>query len=254
MLLRTTTILLLGALLGGCVSTGPQDPLKTEEGRKAARDAYVQLGIGYLQKGSPSQAKVPLKKALEINSSDADAHAALALVFQAEREPKLADEHYRQALSSRRDDARILNNYGSFLYEQQRYPEAYERFQQAAADNLYVERPRVFENLGLTALQMGQRQLAMEHFDKALRLDRNRPRALLAMAQLSWEDRQYVPARGYYDRFLALKAPQDARSLLLGVRLAKVFQDRDRAANFGMQLQRLYPGTAEYQQYLAEQK
>lgn len=254
MLLRTTMFLLLGGLLSGCVSTGPQDPMKTEDGRKAARDAYVQLGIGYLQKGSPSQAKVPLKKALEINSSDADAHAALALVFQAEKEPKLADEHYRQALSSRRDDARILNNYGSFLYEQQRYPEAYERFQQAAADNLYVERPRVFENLGLTALQMNQRQLAMEHFDKALRLDRNRPRALLAMAQLSYEDRQYVPARGYYERFLALKAPQDARSLLLGVRLAKVFQDRDRAANFGMQLQRLYPGTAEYQQYLAEQK
>ncbi|HYQ38428.1 MAG TPA: type IV pilus biogenesis/stability protein PilW [Pseudomonas sp.] len=254
MLLRTTMILLLGAVLGGCVTSGHQDPLKTREGRNAARDAYIQLGIGYLQKGSPEQAKVPLKQALELDDSSADAHAALALVFQTELEPQLADEHYRKALSNR-NDARILNNYGSFLFEQKRYPEAYQRFQQAADDNLYPERSRVYENLGLTALRLGQRQQAMEHFEKALRLDRTRPRALLEMAQMAYEDRQYVPARSYYENFLVVgRGEQDARSLLLGVHLAKVFQDRDKAANYGQQLRRLYPGTPEYQQFIAEQK
>lgn len=254
MLLRITMFLLLGGLLSACVSTGNQKPLKTPEGRNAARDAYIQLGIGYLQKGSTEQAKVPLKKALELDGSNADAHAALALVFQTEMEPSLADEHYRKALSARRD-ARILNNYGSFLFEQKRYAEAYERFQQAAEDNLYPERSRVYENLGLTALKLGQREQALQHFEKSLRLNRNQPRVLLEMALLSWENRQYVPARGYYDRFLNVgRGAQDARSLLLGIRLAKVFEDRDRASNYAMQLRRLYPGTAEYQQYLAEQK
>ena len=254
MLLRTTLIVLLGLLLGGCVSTGNKDPLKTEEGRRAARDAYIQLGIGYLSKGSTEQAKVPLKQALALDSSNADAHAALALVFQSEMEPKLADEHYRKALASRRD-ARILNNYRSFLFEQKRYQEAYERFQEAAEDNLYTERSRVYENLGLTALKLGQRQQAMAHFDKALRLDRNQPRVLLELAQLSYDDHQFVPARGYYGQFLATsRGQQDARSLLLGARLAKVFQDRDKAAEYGLQLRRLYPGTPEYQQFLAEQK
>lgn len=254
MLLRTTMFLLLGGLLSACVSTGHQDPMKTSEGREGARDAYIQLGIGYLQKGSTEQAKVPLKKALELDGSNADAHAALALVFQTEKEPKLADEHYRKALSAR-SDARILNNYGGFLFEQQRYAEAYARFQQAAEDNLYPERSRVYENLGLTSLKLQQRPQALEHFDKSLRLNRNQPRVLLEMAQLSWEDRQYVPARGYYERFLTVgRGAQDARSLLLGIRLAKVFEDRDRASNYAMQLRRLYPGTPEYQQYLAEQK
>lgn len=253
MLLRTTMLLLLGGLLSACVSTGQQDPLQTEEGRRAARDAYVQLGIGYLQKGSTEQAKVPLKKALELDASNADAHAALALVFQTELEPELADQHYRKALSARRD-ARILNNYGSFLFEQQRYADAYERFQQAAADNLYPERSRVYENLGLTALRLGQREQARQHFEKSLRLNRSQPRVLLEMAALSFEDRHFVPARGYYERFLAFKGAQDARSLLLGLRLAKVFQDRDKASNYAMQLRRLYPGTPEYQQSLAEQQ
>jgi len=173
-------------------------------------------------------------------------------VFQAEMEPKLADEHFRKALSSRPADARILNNYGSFLYEEQRYKEAYERFEQAAADTLYPERSRVFENLGMTASKLGQRDLAQQQLEKALRLNRQQPRALLEMAELSFEDRHYVPARDYYDRF-SLLTEQNARSLLLGVRLAKVFEDRDKAASYGLQLKRLYPGTPEYQQYLSEQ-
>jgi len=252
MTLRPALLLLAASLLAGCVSTGNVDPMKTNEGRDEARSAYVQLGLGYLQQGQTERAKVPLKKALELDSSDADAHAALALVFQIEMEPKLADEHFRKALSVRRDDARLLNNYGSFLFEQQRYAEAMERYTQASQDSLYPERSRVFENLGLTALQLKQREQAKAYFERSLRLNSRQPRALIEMAQLSYEDKHYVPARGYYESYLAL-APQDARSLLLGVRLAKIFEERDNAASLGLQLKRLYPGTPEYKQYLSEQ-
>ncbi|MCV4267775.1 type IV pilus biogenesis/stability protein PilW [Pseudomonas capsici] len=239
-------------LLVGCVSTGHVDPLKTPQGREEARKAYVQLGLGYFQQGQTERAKVPLKKALELGNSDPEANAALALVFQAEMEPELADQHFRKALSASNNDARIVNNYGSFLYEQKRYQEAYERFQQAAADTLYPERSRVFESLGMTALKLNKREEAREHFTKALRLDRQQPRSLLEMAELSYEDGHYVPSRDYYDRFSQL-SEQNARSLLLGIRLAKVYDDRNKAASFGLQLKRLYPGTPEYQQYLSEQ-
>jgi type IV pilus assembly protein PilF len=252
MTLRPALLLLAASLLAGCVTTGNVDPMKTTKGREEARDAYVQLGIGYMQQGSTENAKVPLRKALEIDSASADAHAALALVFQIEMEPKLADEHFRKAISQRRDDARLLNNYGSFLFEQKRYQEAMERYTQAAQDNLYPERSRVFENLGLTALQLQQREQAKAYFERSLRLNSRQPRALMEMALLSFDDRQYVPARGYYESYLLL-APHDARSLLLGVRLAKVFEERDNAASLGLQLKRLYPGTPEYQQYLSEQ-
>ncbi|GFM86068.1 type IV pilus biogenesis/stability protein PilW [Pseudomonas cichorii] len=252
MSVRALLLSCLVILLVGCVSTGHVDPLKTSQGRDEARKAYVQLGLGYFQQGQTERAKVPLKKAIELDSSDPDANAALALVFQAEMEPELADQHFRKALASSRNDARIVNNYGSFLYEQKRYQEAYERFQQAAADNLYPERSRVFESLGMTALKLNKREEAREHFTKALRLDRQQPRSLLEMAELSYEDGHYVPSRDYYDRFSQL-SEQNARSLLLGIRLAKVYDDRNKAASFGLQLKRLYPGTPEYQQYLSEQ-
>ncbi|EIK53465.1 type IV pilus biogenesis/stability protein PilW [Stutzerimonas degradans] len=251
MILRVA-LLLLFAGLTGCVSTGTVDPLKTEEGRQQARDAYIQLGIGYVQQGTASRAKTPLRKALELDPRSADAHAALALVFQTEMENELADKHYREALASRRD-ARILNNYGSFLFEQKRYAEALERFTQASEDNLYPERARVFQNMGMTALKLNQPEQAEKYFTRALRLDSRQPGALLELALMAYDAKQYVPAKAYYDSYSQL-AEQNARSLLLGIRLADIHGDRDRAASLALQLKRLYPGTAEYQQYLSEQR
>ena len=250
--LRLALLLLFTGLVAGCVSSGHDSPLRTDKGRDEARVAYVQLGLGYLRQGMSEQAKVPLKKALELDADDADANAALALVFQAQAEPELADRYFHKALASRPADPRLLNNYGSFLFEQKRYDLASRYFQQAATDTLYPQRSRVFENLGVTSMRLGQRESARQQLEKALHLNSRQPRALLEMAELSYEDRHYVPARDYYERF-SLLSGQNARSLLLGVRLATVHEERDKAARFGQQLERLYPGTPEYQQYLSEQ-
>ncbi|MCV9919039.1 MULTISPECIES: type IV pilus biogenesis/stability protein PilW [Pseudomonas] len=253
MTLRAALSILTLLLLAGCVSGGAGDPLASRQGRVEAGRAYVQLGLGYLQQGLTEQAKAPLAKALALNDRDADAHAALALVFQAQGEPALAEEHFRQALAQRANDTRIRNNYGSFLYAQGRFSQAEQVFRQAGADTLYPERSRVFENLGLTAMKLGRPEQAREYLEKALQLNPRQPRALLEMAELSYENRHYVPARDYYDRFSQLSDPQ-ARSLLLGSRLARVFAEPAVVAELGQQLQRLYPGTPEYQQYLSEQR
>ena len=252
MIFRAALSVAMVGLLAGCVSSGGSNPLSNDKGRDEAREAYVQLGLGYLQQGMTEQAKIPLGKALELNKTDPDTHAALALVFQSEMEPELAEQAFKMALNERPADTRILNNYGSFLFEQQRYQEAYGQFQKASADSLYPERSRVYENLGMTSLKLGQREAGRQQLEKALRLNRQQPRALLEMAELSYEDRHYVPARDFYDRF-SLLSGQNARSLLLGARLASVFDERTPTANYGQQLKRLYPGTPEYQQYLSEQ-
>ncbi|MDD0973865.1 type IV pilus biogenesis/stability protein PilW [Pseudomonas fontis] len=252
MTLRVALSMLLLTLLTGCVSGGSSGPLSSGQGREAARQAYVQLGLGYLQQGLTERAKVPLQQALALDARDPAAHAALALVFQREDEPALAESHYRKALAATPGDPRLRNNYGSFLYARGQYDAALKMFRQASADTLYPERSRVFENLGLTAIRLGERDQAREYLEKALKLNRQQPQALLEMAELSYEDRHYVPARDFYDRFSQL-SDANARSLLLGSRLANVFEERSTATDLGLQLQRLYPGTPEYQQYLSEQ-
>ena len=159
MILRAALPVVLVSFLAGCVSSGDSNPMAGDKGRNEARQAYVQLGLGYLQQGMTEQAKIPLRKALELDKKDPDTNAALALVFQAEMEFDLAEQAFRTALNGRPGDARILNNYGSFLFERQRYQEASAQFEKAAADNLYPERSRIYENLGITSLELGQREV-----------------------------------------------------------------------------------------------
>ena len=76
---------------------------------------------------------------------------------------------------------------------------------------------------------------------------------MLEMAEMSYEDKNYVQARSYYDSYVAV-SEENPRSLLLGSRLATIYEDRDKAASIGLQLKRLYPGTPEPQQYDLEHR
>lgn len=102
MSLRAALSILALLLLAGCVSGGASDPLANRQGRADAGRAYTQLGLGYLQQGLTQQAKAPLAKALALDAADADTHAAMALVFQAEGEPALAQVHFEKRLQPAR--------------------------------------------------------------------------------------------------------------------------------------------------------
>ncbi len=67
---------------------------------------------------------------------------------------------------------------------------------------MYGGRSRVFENMGLTALRLENKPLALKYFERSLRLNPQQPRALLEMALLLYEQQEYVPAQRYYEFFL----------------------------------------------------
>lgn len=239
---QIVVIWLLSLVLSGCVTTSDQPNRKTDPNE--ARDAYVQLGLGYLQNGETERAKAPLSEALKIDPRSESANVALALVFQQEGEVASADKHFRAALASAPDSARILNNYGAFLMEQKRYNEALGYFQKAAEDTFYRERSRVFENLGLAYKRLDKPEEAKLSFERALRLSSRQPLALLELARMEFSEQNYVPAWNHYLNFSQMSA-QNASSLWLGVQLARRFNDHNRAASYALQLRRLYPATPE---------
>lgn len=237
--------LVMTVALAGCVTTSDQPP-KRRADPDAGRDAYIQLGLGYLQEGETESAKAPLSEALKLDPNSAAAHLALAMVFQQEGETDSADKHYRAALANEPNNPRILNNYGVFLLSEDRYEEALGYFEKAAQDTLYGERSRVFENIGLTYQRMDKPEEAKASFERALRLNSRQPLALLEMARIEFAEQNYVPAWDYYRSFTQFSG-QNAESLWLGIQLARRFEDHNRAASYALQLRRLYPKSPEAQ-------
>lgn len=239
---RWVLVAILSLVLAGCMTTVDQPRRASDP--EAARESFIQLGIGYLQSGDTARAKGPLTEALKIDPRSASAHTALALVFQQEGEYPSAEKHFRSALASEPSNPRVLNNFGAFLLSQERYPEALTMFTRASEDTLYTERSRVFENIGMTHQRMNQPALAKTAFERALRLNARQPTAMLELAKIEFAEQNYVPAWDYYRRF-AQVSTQDASSLWLGVQLARRFEDHNSAASYALQLRRLFPASPE---------
>ena len=195
-----------------------------------ARDR-VAIAAEYLQSGENDRAMQHLKKAISMDPKSAEAHSLMAILLEREGDPRGADKHYRRAIALKPGFSQAHNNYGVFLFKRGEFRDAATNFDKASADLGYPLRA----------------------FLRALRIDAGLPQVNLEMADIAFEKKNLVAARGYYQRFLKLteKQPQSARSLWLGIRIERRLGDRNALASYELALKRLYPDSAEYKAYVA---
>lgn len=215
---------------------------------KEAVDTFVQLGIGYLRKGNRQQARFNLLKALDIDERSGSAHNAMALLYQLEKENALAEEHFRKAIRYEPELTRVKNNYGVFLYRQQRYEEAYKQFLIASEDINYNRRGRVFLSLGQIAQHLGKVQEAEEAWEKSINLNPKLAEPYLELAGVHFKAGDYPKAKRYLDRYDALSRPSP-RGLWLSVRLERAFGNKDGEASKGLALKNMFPYSKENLEY-----
>ena len=72
--------------------------------------------------------------------------------------------------------------------------------------------------------------------------------AAIELAELYFEDRVYPDAKKYLDIFGA-NSRQSARSLWLGIRLERIFGNKDKEASYALALKNLHPYSKEYLEY-----
>ena len=244
---------LTALLLGGCVTTGPAGK---QVDLDKARQTHVQLGLRYLQSGSDNRemARHHFQEALKLGKRDPQAHHGLALLYQADSELAVAESHFEKALRYDRDFSMARVNYGVFLYQQERYEDAREQFLKASLDLSYNRRSYALANLGRAELRLHELDSAEQAFSKALALSPDLSVALLELAELKFEKQDYTQAKHYLDRF-SEKNRQVPQSLWLGIRIEKIFGNRDKERSYALALKNLFPYSAEtlkYQQMMAE--
>ncbi|GEN24139.1 type IV pilus biogenesis/stability protein PilW [Halomonas cupida] len=208
--LKATLLVLSGLLilpgLTGCASqhSGPasqaSDPVS----------AYRQLGEAYLQQDNLPRAMSALDRALAIDAADPGALQAMAMVYQRQGEEDLAEHYFSKALALDPNFTRARNNYAAFLYDQGRTSAACEQLEIAARDTHYVNRSRLFANLGRCEWELGDVASARQDLQRAQEMDSRQPLSYLTLAELEYAQGNLLRARSQLDRYVHLAGPTPA--------------------------------------------
>lgn len=140
----------------------------------------AKLGAAYLQQNRLLLANEKLQKALVQAPDNAQAHHYYALLNQKLKQQRLADLHFKYALSLDGKNPELHNNYGTFLCEQKKYALAEKEFITAWQNPFYKTPEFAYTNAGICMLGAGNRQKARNYLDQALEIKPNFTTALLA--------------------------------------------------------------------------
>ena len=250
--MRSLTLLGMSFCLVACALNEPK-PQGTNAKKSEIVQRQLDLGIGYMRNGDYQRAKEKLNRALDIEPENGAVHATFGLIFQLEGEDKLAETYFINAIRFDPLSARVRNLYGAFLFAKKRDGEAIDQLLKASENRFYSNRPSVFENLGVAYNRVGDKSSAEAAFTRAVQLNPEQARALLELALLRFDERDYVTSRQYYRRHVAI-APKSPKALLLCTQLAKVFGQRDEEASCAEALEGIYPASSENLEYQSERR
>ncbi|MED5509128.1 MAG: type IV pilus biogenesis/stability protein PilW [Pseudomonadota bacterium] len=242
--LQKWSIALLLSFLTACNTTGTR-PEYVAPDPKAA-EINMRLGLNYMQRGDYAVALEKLQKALKQNPNLPSAHNTIALLYQQLGETDKAEAHFLEAVERAPDYSQAQNNFGVFLCNQGRYDDAEARFMKAVENPLYETPELAYENAGLCANRIPDIDKAEGFFRKALQIDPTLPKSLLRMAELSYEQQNFLQARGYIQRYQSA-ANWTPQALLLAIKNENKLDDQDAVSSYTLILRSRFPDSDELQ-------
>ncbi|MFW5970430.1 MAG: type IV pilus biogenesis/stability protein PilW [Halofilum sp. (in: g-proteobacteria)] len=243
---RSIAVILVLLVFAGCAT---KDEPRYQSSPKKASKVNAQLGAKYLQSDQLDRANDKLKKALEQDSENVDAHTAFALLNVKLDKPDEARRHFEKALDLDPESPQIHNNYGTFLCGEGEYDEGIEQFLKAAENRLYDTPAYAYANAGRCAREAGRDDEAREYLRKALERNPRLPSALLASAELALDEDRPEQAAEYFSGYNEV-AESGPDTLWLGVRIERALGDEEGAKEYGLKLLREHRDSEEAQKFL----
>ena len=209
-----------------------------------AAEVNAKMGAGYMNQGNYELAMIKLTKALKFNEENLHANHYMGELYRRLGEKNKADEYFKRALDLDEKDPQLMNNYGVFLCELERYKQAEGYFDKVLKDPLYKGKARVYENLGICAKLKGNLAQSEDHFRRALIMNPKLAKSLLSLAQLKFDQRNKASAYSYFQQFSKISS-QNSESLWLGVLLEKELGNRSKMASYALRLRNQFPHSKE---------
>lgn len=242
---------ILPVLLSGCAGSGGVSATQQmQSNAQASAKLHTELAGLYYERSQLGIALGEIEQALQTDINYAPAYNMRGLLHMALREDKEAEDDFQQSLRIDKADSEAHNNYGWFLCQRGREKESIPHFMAALKNPLYETPERAYLNAGLCSKKMGDNKDAEEFLQRALQVKPGLLQALLAMAELSFANGDYVVAKKYFAGFSEKNDNLTAEQLWLAVRIERKVGDRNSAASYGMQLSKRFPDSRETKLFL----
>ncbi|MCO6506649.1 MAG: type IV pilus biogenesis/stability protein PilW [Snodgrassella sp.] len=241
--------LLFALILSACANQSiNKKPTAAQRARDVAQ-IKTQLAIEYMKTKNYRQAVEAIDEALKNNSSSFDAWLIRAQIWQYLKEPAKAEESFQRALSIAPNSAEVNNNYGWFLCDALKKPNAsIAYFDKALTDPTYPTPETAQFNKGICSSRMGQYQLANSYFERALAANPNFIAAKKEMARNNLQSGSVSEANYMFKQYQSQINKLSADDLLLGWRIERSLGNTQAAYEYEAQLRNNFPYSAELEQ------
>ncbi len=243
--IRCSAFLLLTTLIA-CQSTsnGIVKPTQHTAPNSKAAAINASAGAEYIRLGEYKFALEKLEKALSQDPNLAEAHNIIAVLYQRLAKTDKSEYHFKQAIARAPEYSEAHNNYGVFLCEEGRYSESEKQFLSAISDPLYPNPAQAYENAGLCVDKIPDATLAEKYFRSALQLNPYLRKSLFKMADLSYQNIDYVTAKSYIERYRTV-ARWTPQSLLLAIKIEHKIGDQNKVSSYILLLKSRFPDSDE---------
>lgn len=232
-MINRLALVLFMTTLAACSSTGNSKDNNSD-------DIHLQLGVRYLSMNKLELAKENLLLALKDNSGNAQAHNALAFLYEKLNQADNAKDHYETALSLASDDLGVQNNFGRFLCEHGEFEEGMALLSKASVNPLNDRQWLALTNAGRCALGMGQKPQAENYFRQALQLNNAYAPALSEMQKIAYEKSDFWAAKGFLQRYLSV-ADHTPETLWIAAQVERALGNRELAREYKSLLLEKFP-------------
>lgn len=159
-------------LMSACATTST---VGTPNGERSYRE--FQLAASLRAEGQTASAIEHLRKALDLDPTNAEAHLLLGFIQMERQSYQNAEEHLRTAIElfekQKRDGAALAearNIYGLCLIQLERYDDAVKVLRESANDELNTAPHLAWGNLGLAQFELGEYQETVKSTMEAVRI------------------------------------------------------------------------------------
>lgn len=207
----------------------------------------LQMGVRYLDMGMLEVAKEKLEKAYDLESGNPETLNALAVFYERIKDDEQAADFYQAAIGKDPDNYSTKNNYGRFLCERGKHEKGMAMLREAL-DSPMNQRPWLaLSNIGICLVLQNDTAQGEEYLRRALFANPAYPPALQEMLKISYNNQQYMSARAFLERYLAV-AKHTPETLWYGFQTERALGNRQTAESYKEELLINFPTSTEAQQ------